>query len=215
MAWAMIGCAFGLAACQSKNSTANQPQFLTQKIYHAPAQTYDFDLGSSLLRGELKLKQACSIHGSSLDILDQIQQQVRIDTINLNQHPQWTQYSDDLKTLSPFILQRYQTQYQAQAQHNKIYNSAMGDVVMSRLQRSQHAVDLVIFKKYDYAYVVQLNSPLQPENEEIARQRMMTLLKSIQIPGKPTGHASTLPISFDLSNSDAHARLTWQKTYCS
>ena len=216
MAWAMVGCAFGLAACQSKTLTANQPQFLTQKIYHAPAQAYDFDLGSPLLRGELNLKQTCSVKGSSLDIIDQVQQQVRIDTINLLNHPELGQYAQsNLKTLAPLVLQLYQNQYQAQMQHSKIYSKDAGDVVIARLQASNQPVDVMILKSYNYAYVIQLNTPLKAQNEEIARQRMMTLLESLQIPGKPKGDASTLPISFDLSNSDAKARLTWQKTYCS
>lgn len=217
MAWTMIGCAIGLAACQSKTTNVNQPQFLTQKVYHAPAQSYDFDLGSPLLRGELKLKEACSVTGSSFDIQDQIQQQIRIDTVNLNHHPQLGQHVDsDLKTVAPLILNLYQTQYQAQAQQPKVYKSHIGDVVITRLQRSTNPIDLLIVKKYQYAYVLQLNSPLQAETEESTRQRMLDLLKSLQIPGKHiAGNSSTLPLSFDLSNSDASARRTWQKTYCS
>ena len=213
----MVGCALGLAACQSKTSTANQPQFLTQKIYHAPAQSYDFDLGSPLLRGELKLKEACSVTGSSLDITDQLQQQVRIDTFNLNHHPQLGQQVEgDLKTIAPLILSLYQNQYKSQAQNPKIYKSHIGDVVITRLNRDTNPIDLIIVKKYQYAYVLQLNTPLKAESEENARQRMLSLLKSLQIPGKHiVGNASTLPLSFDLSNGDSNARQNWQKTYCS
>lgn len=218
MAWTMIGCAtFGLAACQSKISDVNQPQFLTQKIYHAPAQSYDFDLGSPLLRGELKLKEACSVTGSSLDIQDQIQQQLRIDTLNLDHHPQLgQQLESDLKTIAPAILNLYETQYQSKAQQPKIYQSHIGDVVITRLQHQNNPIDLLIVKKYQYAYVLQFNSALPVATEEISRQRMLNLLKSLQIPGKHlAGSSSTLPLSFDLSNGDASARRTWQKTYCS
>lgn len=62
----------------------NEPQLQTQKIYHAPAQIFDFDLGTTVLRGHLKLKQFCDASGTSLDIVDQLGQQVRVETFNLN-----------------------------------------------------------------------------------------------------------------------------------
>lgn len=79
---ALIG-ALGLVGCQSAQKN-NPPERQAQKIYHAPAQIFDFDLSSSVLRGELQLKQSCNVTGTSLDIRDQKQQQVRIDTFNLN-----------------------------------------------------------------------------------------------------------------------------------
>lgn len=217
MAWAMIGCAVGLAACQSNTHNANQPQFLTQKIYHAPAQSYSFDLGSTTLRGELDLKQACSITGSSLDIRDQLNQQVRIDTINLNHNPQLQiTGTSPLKEVAPAVLALYQNKYQATATTPHGYKSHVGDVAISRLTNQQKNVDLLIFTQYNYAYIVQLNSPLLQTDAEKAKQQLQILLKSMQIPGKALVNASNpLPISFDLSNTDSSARAAWQKTYCS
>lgn len=73
----------GLVGCQTAQKT-NLPERQEQHIYHAPAQIFDFDLSSSVLRGKLQLQQSCNANGTSLDIRDQKQQQVRIDTFNLN-----------------------------------------------------------------------------------------------------------------------------------
>lgn len=213
----MIGCAVvGLTACQSTKNP-NQGQFLTQKIYHAPAQSYDFDLGSSILRGELQMKQACSVHGTSLDLLDQLQQQVRIDTINLNNNTELQLTADSpLKEIVPKVLALYQNKYKATASAPKGYKSHIGDVAISRLSTPDQQIDTLILTQYGYAYVVQLNSAFQQNDAEKGKQQLQTLLKSLQIPGKKLANVDTaLPISFDLSNTDQNARRTWQQTYCS
>ena len=217
VAWTMIGCAIGLAACQSKTPNANQAQFLTQKIYHAPAQSYSFDLGSSVLRGELDLKQACTITGTSLDIVDQLNQQVRLDTINLNNNPQIALKTDSpLKDVATQVLALYESKYQATATTPQGYKAHMGDVAITRLTNNQHSIDVAIFSRYNYAYILQLNSPILQNSPENSKQQLQILLKSLQIPGKALANATnTLPISFDLSNSDSKARKAWQKTYCS
>lgn len=214
----MIGCAVGLAACQSNtHNVANKPQFLTQKIYHAPAQSYSFDLGSTVLRGELNLKQACTLTGSSLDIRDQLNQQVRIDTINLHNNPQLPITSDTpLKDSAVAILKLYEQQYQATASVPQGYKGHMGNVAISRLSKEAQHIDVAIFTQYNYAYILQLNSAFVQNDAEKAKRQLQTLLKSIHIPGKSlTSTGSTLPISFDLSNTDPNASKSWLKTYCS
>lgn len=212
----MIGCAWGLTACQSTQNP-NQAQFLTQKIYHAPAQSYDFDLGSSILRGELKMKQACSVKGTSLDILDQLQQQVRLDTINLNNNSELQLTSDSaLKDIVPKVLALYEAQYKATATAPKGYKSHIGDVAMSRLSSGTQNIDILVLTQYGSAYVLQLNSPFYANDAEKGKQQLQTLLKSLQIPGKKLANSDhSLPINFDLSNTDQTARRAWQQTYCS
>ncbi len=215
ISWIALSCILGLAGCQS-TPNPNAPQFLTQKIYHAPAQLFDFDLGSTVLRGELRLKHSCNVTGTSLDIQDQLNQQVRVDTFNLNNNPQLGSTSEStLQEITPALLALYQNKYQATASTAQAGKSTLGEVVFSRLQLANHSVDLAIMRYYGYAYVLQWNSPLVQKDTDQARQQLQTLLKSIQIPGqKLKGSSSDLPISFDLSNSDAKVRQTWQKTYC-
>lgn len=215
--WIALGCVVGLAGCQSTTtSNPNQPQFLTQKIYHAPAQIFDFDLGSTVLRGELKLKQSCGVMGTSLDIQDQLGQQVRVDTFNLNNNPQLgSTIESSLQDISPALIQLYQSKYQATASAAQTGKSILGDVIFTRLEFAQQYVDVAIMKHYSYVYVLQWNSPLVQNNAEQAQQQLQILLKSLSIPGqKIKGTADDLPISFDLSHSDPKAQQTWQKTYC-
>ena len=216
MAWTMIGCALGLTACQSTQNP-NQAQFLTQKIYHAPAQSYDFDLGSPILRGELQMKQACSINGTSLDILDQLNQQVRIDTINLNNNSELQLTRDSsLKDIVPKVIALYASKYNATASTPKGYKSHIGDVAITRLSTSTQQIDTLILTQYGYAYILQLNSHFYQTDVEKGKQQLQTLLKSLQIPGKKLAITdNALPVSFDLSNSDQSARRNWQQTYCS
>lgn len=211
----------GLAACQS-TPNPTQPQLQTQKIYHAPAQIFDFDLGNSALRGKLQLKQSCDVIGTSLDIRDQLSQQVRIDTFNLRNNPQLNLTAQSsLKQIAEQLLSLYQQKYKANLlSAPQYYKTTQNEVVIGRLQIGQQPIDIAIQTAYDYAYVITLNSPLQQSKPQNTQQQLQILLKSLSIPGskitssKATGSTSDLPIAFDLSNHDANARRNWQKTYC-
>lgn len=215
LAWIALGCCMGLSACHSTKGP-NAPQFLTQKIYHGPAQSYDFDLGSTVLRGELKLKEFCSVEGTSLDIVDQLSQQVRIDTLNLNNNAKLgSTLNSSLEAVSPQILAQYEATYQATASDTKTEKVLLGDAVFSRLSNENQNMDLAIMSRYGYAYVVQLNSPITGSDATQSRNQLQTLLKSLSIPGQKLANStSELPIIFDLSQTDSNARKTWQNANC-
>ena len=215
IAWIALGCCLGVSACHS-TKVQNQPQFLTQKIYHGAAQSYDFDLGSTVLRGELNLKEFCSVDGSSLDIMDQLNQQVRIDTLNLNNNVKLgSTLKSTLEEVSPQILAQYEATYQATASDTKTEKVLLGDAVFSRLSSESHNIDLAILSRYGYAYVVQLNSPITGSNATQSRNQLQTLLKSLSIPGQKKANSNAeLPSTFDLSQTDSSARKTWQKANC-
>ncbi len=215
IAWIALGCCVGLSACHSTKGP-NAPQFLTQKVYHGAAQSYDFDLGSTVLRGELKLNEFCSVEGTSLDIVDQLSQQVRIDTLNLNNNAKLgSTLNSTLEEVSPQILAQYEATYQATASDSKTEKVLLGDAVFSRLSSESHNIDLAILSRYGYAYVVQLNSPITGSNATQSRNQLQTLLKSLSIPGQKKANSNAeLPSTFDLSQTDSSARKTWQKANC-
>lgn len=206
----------GLLGCQS-TPPANQPQFPSQKIYHAPAHLYDFDLSSSALRGELKLKQSCDVTGTSLDILDQLGQQVRLDSFNLNHHPQLhtTQHST-LPEVAAKLLVLYQKQLDVrQIQHSESIVHNHSDALFYRLALAEQTVDLVVLVENGFAYSILLNSPLTQSNTEKSKQQLLTLLQSLFISSSNRhDNVADLAVAFDLSHLDAKVRQDWQHKYC-
>ena len=169
-----------------------------------------------MLRGELKLNEFCRVEGTSLDIVDQLSQQVRIDTLNLNNNAKLgSTLNSTLEEVSPQILAQYEATYQATASESKTEKVLLGDAVVSRLSSESHNIDLAILSRYGYAYVVQLNSPITGSNATQSRNQLQTLLKSLSIPGQKKANSNAeLPSTFDLSQTDSSARKTWQKANC-
>lgn len=202
--------------CVPFNQRTKRPTVFNTKSHHGAAQSYDFDLGSTVLRGELKLNEFCSVEGTSLDIVDQLSQQVRIDTLNLNNNTKrGSTLNSTLEEVSPQILAQYEATHQATASDSKTEKVLLGDAVFSRLSSESHNIDLAILSRYGYAYVVQLNSPITGSNATQSRNQLQTLLKSLSIPGQKKANSNAeLPSTFDLSQTDSSARKTWQKANC-
>ncbi len=178
--WTVLWSAIALAACHT--APHNKPELPLQKIYHAPAQIFDFDLSSNVLRGAVELKQSCNAMGTSLDIIDQQKQQVRIDTFNLHQNASLHLTTDsDLKTINEQLIALYQQKYQATATSSKLLKTSQGDAMFTRLTHDQQHLDIAIQSRYGYAYVITLNSPLV-QDTQTAEQLLQTLLKSLYTP---------------------------------
>lgn len=71
-----------LSGCASKDLSATSTQY-----YHAPAQAYNLFLGNAAITGQPTLRESCSEHGSTLEIIDATGDVFRVDVINLKSIP--------------------------------------------------------------------------------------------------------------------------------
>lgn len=219
--WVIWGSAVCLLSACRTTPNPNKPEFETQKNYHAPAQLFDFDLGNSVLRGQSQLKQSCSVKGTSLDIRDQLSQQIRIDTFNLSDPSIFAEGStaQDLKSITRTLLPLYQARYQAKSvSAPKVYELPQGKAVIAELNIGERQVPIALQLGYGNAYVMIYNSSL-PTTPDIAQQQLQVLLKALSVPGaKLKGSQSDLPLTFDFSNeanrSNKQAGQVWQTKYC-
>ena len=214
IAWALP---VTLVGCHSVPKP-NRPMPQTQKIYHAPAQLFDFDLSNSVLRGKLELKSSCNLDGTSLDIHDQLGQQVRVDTFNLTGNPAFDNLSQEssLKQVNDQIVALYSQKYHATVTGAaKRFNNSARDVAISRLTYKGHNLDLAVSQAYGQAYVIVLNSQLLQHDAKTAQQQLLLLASALLIPGQTLkGSESAMPVVFDLSNTDKTARQKWLQQYC-
>lgn len=186
----------------------------TNKIYYAPAQTYDLDLSSSAFVGKLKLKQSCSPEGNSLTINDQIGRFYRIDVINVNHNPKFPDAeSKDLTALSEQVYQFYLNLYKAYPQASiKLVQSPLGKSGYASMSLTNHLspIGLLISKRNDYVYVIQHQQKYF--NEKQMQYVLSQIASNMQVPGREIKDAgSMLPLGIDLQSSPEQIS-AWKKT---
>lgn len=207
--------ALGLSACSHQAKIQpNKPLAQGNQIYYAPAQSYNLDLNSPALLGKLNLQDSCTAEGNSLSITDQIGRFYRVDAINLNNNPKLPNAAtQDIQSLSSQIGQLYSQLYQASVQQAvKPVRSNLGSSGFVLLnQQDQRVIGLLIYKRGDYAYVIQHTQTRYDENT--MQQGLAQLAGNMQIPGQQLkGSASPLAMSIDLGQSTAAQLVTWKKT---
>jgi hypothetical protein len=188
------------------------------KIYYAPAQTYNLDLGATPFMGRLNMKESCAPQGHSLTIVDQTSKFYRIDVININNNPKYpnAQNSSTLE-LGNQITAMYKTLYGAfQEGQTMAVKSPIGPAGYSVLALPNlDQLALLIARQNDYVYVVQ-HSESKYSKQDMQRT-LAEVAEAMQIPGKQLKKSKTeLPISIDLANATPAQLADWKKlTRCS
>lgn len=81
--WLCVLGAMALTGCASKDLSVKSTTY-----YHAPGQAYNLFLGSPALHGQPTLRESCSEHGSSVEIVDAMGDFFKIDVLNLKSIPE-------------------------------------------------------------------------------------------------------------------------------
>lgn len=185
----------------------------TNKIYYAPAQTYDLDLSSPALVGKLKLKQSCSPEGNSLTITDQIGRFYRIDVININHNPKFPDAeSKDLAALSTQVYNYYLNLYKAYPQSSiRSVQSLLGksSYASMSLPNRLSPIGLLISKRNDYVYVVQHQQKYF--NDKQMQYVLSQIASHMHVPGREIKNSgSMLALGIDLQSTPDQLN-TWKK----
>jgi hypothetical protein len=185
----------------------------TNKIYYAPAQTYDLDLSAPAFVGKLKLQQSCTPEGNSLTINDQIGRFYRIDVINLKNNPKFPDADGKSVTaLSEQIYQFYLNLYKAYPQGSvKLVKSQLGKSGYASMSLPNHLspIGLLIAKHQDYAYVLQHQQKYF--NEKDMQYVLSEMANNMQIPGREMKKSgSMLALGIDLQSTPEQIN-DWKK----
>ncbi len=185
----------------------------TNKIYYAPAQTYNLDLSASPFLGKLSLKESCTPEGQSLTIRDQANKFYRIDVININNNPKFPN-AQNMSTLelSTQLTQMYKPLYNSfQEGITQTVKSPLGPAGYSVLALPNlDQIGLLIAKKNDYVYVVQHTEVKYSKNG--MQHILAQVADAMQIPGKKLKKSnSELALSIDLTNATAAQLKDWKK----
>lgn len=195
---------------------ASNPEVVsTNKIYHAPAQTYDLDLGSTAFTGKLDLRASCTPEGNSLSVTDQAGQISRIDAINLKGNTKLPNADTlSIQELSQQIVPLYAKLYNTYTLGElRMVRSPIGPAgyIMVASQQQLTPIGLLIAKQGDYAYVLQYKS--NGLKDQQMQQALIRLATSMQIPGKQLKKSSTpMALSIDLAQSTPAQLDDWKKT---
>lgn len=162
----------------------------SKHYYHAPARAYNLFLGNPALRGQPTLRESCSEHGSSVEIIDAAGDFFRIDTINLLSTPYLYDASDKAKSVQNI-----------KAYYRKLYNAPFKDAPAFSVpvnQRKQlyislpldhpgpvadkgRVVGMLVTKVDSYLYNVQHVQKVY--NREQMLQKLNAMQNALTIPG--------------------------------
>lgn len=183
------------------------------KIYYAPAQTYNLDLGGAPFMGRLNMKESCAPQGHSLTIVDQTNKFYRIDVININNNPKFPNaQTNSTLELGNQITAMYKTLYSAFQEGQTIaVKSPIGPAGYSVLALPNlDQVALLIARQNNYVYVVQHTE--SKYNKQDMQQQLAKVAEAMQIPGKRLKKSgSELPLSIDLANATPAQLADWKK----
>lgn len=183
------------------------------KIYYAPAQTYNLDLGGTPFMGHLSMKESCTPQGHSLTIVDQTNRFYRIDVININNNPKFpnAQNSSTVE-LGNQVTAMYKTLYTAfqQGQTTGV-KSPLGPAAYSVLALPNlDQIALLIARQNNYVYVVQ-HSASKYDKQDM-QHILAQVADAMQVPGKRVKKSpSELPLTIDLANATPAQLADWKK----
>ena len=183
------------------------------KIYYAPAQTYNLDLGGTPFMGHLRMKESCAPQGHSLTIIDQTNKFYRIDVININNNPKFPNaQTNSTVELGNQVTGMYKTLYSAfQEGQTSGVKSPLGPAAYSVLALPNlDQIALLIARQNNYVYVV------QHSESKYSKQDMQHILAQVadamQVPGKRLKKSpSELPLTIDLANATPAQLADWKK----
>lgn len=197
--WGAVVAAGLLTACANT-------EIQTQGYYHAPQQAYTLPLNSHSFRGQVTLTEQCDKNGGTLNIWDAQNRFFRVDYLRINQHPlaKTPPFAAD-RTIAEIVLANYLRKVIPGSDRIKIIEqkqktfikvrggeSLFGVVAMQMKPEAvpelydtdhQYYYGFLVFKKGDFAYVVQHRFPLyQPDR---IRKQLINIAEDLVIPGTP------------------------------
>lgn len=183
------------------------------KIYYAPAQTYNLDLGGTPFMGRLNLKESCTPQGHSLTIIDQTNKFYRIDVININNNPKFPNaQNNSTLELGNQITATYKPLYSAFQEGQTIaVKSPLGPAAYSVLALPNlDQIALLIARQNNYVYVVQ-HSEVKYSKQDM-QHILAQVADAMQVPGKQLKKSgSELPLTIDLANASPAQLADWKK----
>lgn len=173
-------------------------------IYHAPASAYSLDLGINTFRGRVTLDERCDRYGGSTTLWDDSGRMFRVDYVLLENNPgiETPRFASD-QTLMNLILNAYLRGVIAPApavraadvvQREMLHQSdpqALFAIVgldvdaelapRERVETGTWYYGLLLFKRGQYAYIVQHRQPaLMPDKMKAV---LLRLADAMEIPG--------------------------------